>query len=180
VWFVNLPHASPMSVAEARAVDPSDWLRSLREALKDDRSPGTALLARTTPDDLIVVGPVESMGTVPTWHKGRVVLVGDSVHAPSSSSGQGASLAIESAVQLGRCLRDLPHDEAFVAYERLRRPRVERIIANAARTNSDKAAGPVGRVIRDLVLPVAMKLMKPEKTAWQFDYRIDWDTPVTV
>jgi len=34
------------------------------------------------------------------------VLVGDAVHAPSNSTGQGASLAMESAVQLARCLRD--------------------------------------------------------------------------
>ncbi|MET7763267.1 hypothetical protein ABZS71_15015 [Streptomyces sp. NPDC005393] len=77
----------------------------------------------------------------------------------SSSSGQGASLAAESAVQLARCLRDAPYERAFARYEELRRPRVERIIANAARTNSDKAAGPVGRVVRDLLMPVAMKLV---------------------
>jgi FAD-dependent urate hydroxylase len=61
----------------------------------------------------------------------------------------------------------------------LRRARVEKIIAAAARTNTNKAAGPVTRVLRDLVMPVAMKrLAKPEKMAWQFDYRIDWDAPV--
>ena len=28
-------------------------------------------------------------------------------------------------------------------------------------------------------MPVAMKLLaKPEKMAWQYDYRIDWDDPV--
>lgn len=108
-----------------------------------------------------------------------MVLVGDSAHATSPSSGQGASLAVESAVQLARCLRDLPHPEAFAAYEALRRERVEKIIAAAARTNSDKAAGPVARVLRDLFMPVAMKLLaKPEKMAWQYGYRIDWDAPV--
>jgi hypothetical protein len=29
-------------------------------------------------------------------------------------------------------------------------------------------------------MPIAMKhLAKPEKMAWQFGYRIDWDVPVT-
>jgi FAD-dependent urate hydroxylase len=61
----------------------------------------------------------------------------------------------------------------------MRRARVEKIIAMAARTNSDKAAGPIARVLRDLLMPVAMKLLaKPEKMAWQYDYRIDWDDPV--
>ena len=108
-----------------------------------------------------------------------MVLVGDAAHAPSASSGQGASMAAESAVQLARCLRDLPHERAFAAYERLRRDRVERIIAAGARSNQDKAAGPVARVLRDLFLPATMKLLaKPEKMAWQFDYRIDWDAPI--
>lgn len=77
-------------------------------------------------------------------------------------------------------LRDPPHQDAFTAYEQLRRSRVEKIIAVAARTNNDKAAGPIARGLRDLLLPTAMKLLaKPEKMAWQYDYRIDWDTPVS-
>jgi len=122
---------------------------------------------------------MEDIPTVPTWSKGRMVLIGDAANATSPSSGQGASLAIESAVELARCLRDLPHEQAFAAYEQLRRARVEKIIAQAARTNSDKAAGPIVRVLRDLLMPVAMnRLAKPEKMAWQFDYHVDWDAPV--
>jgi 2-polyprenyl-6-methoxyphenol hydroxylase-like FAD-dependent oxidoreductase len=178
-WFVNLPHRAPMSLAQTRAVAPGQWLSTLREAVAGDRTPASDLLRRTEAGDLLVVGPMEDIPTVPTWSKGRMVLVGDAAHATSPSSGQGASLAIESAVQLARCLRDLPPEQAFTAYERLRRTRVERIIKMAARTNSDKAAGPIARVLRDLLMPVAMRLAKPEKMAWQFDYRIDWDAPVT-
>ena len=36
-----------------------------------------------------------------------MVLVGDAAHAPNHSSGQGVSLAVESAVELARCLRDI-------------------------------------------------------------------------
>ena len=179
LWFVNLPHAQSMTLTEARAVGAEQWLRVLRKAFADDRTPALALLRRTEAADLLVIGPMEDIPTVPTWSKGRMVLVGDAAHATSPSSGQGASLAIESAVQLARCLRDLPHEQAFAAYEQLRRARVEKIIAQAARTNSDKAAGPIVRVLRDLLMPVAMKrLAKPERMAWQFDYHIDWGAPV--
>jgi 2-polyprenyl-6-methoxyphenol hydroxylase-like FAD-dependent oxidoreductase len=178
-WFVNLPHRSPMALAETRALSAEQWLGELREAFAGDRTPALDLLRRTEPADLLIVGPMEDIPKVPTWSKGRMVLIGDAAHATSPSSGQGASLAIESAVQLARCLRDLPHQQAFAAYEQMRRERVERIIAMAARTNSDKAAGPIARVLRDLLMPVAMKLLaKPEKMAWQYDYRIDWDEPV--
>lgn len=175
-WFVNLPHEAPLSLAEQHAVPNDVWLERLHAAFADDRTLAPDLIGRTDPDDLLVVGPVEDLPTVPTWHRGRVVLVGDAAHATSPSSGQGASLAMESAVQLARCLRDLPPQRAFPAYERLRRSRVERIIAAGARTNNNKAAGPLARVIRDLVLPVAMRsLAKPEKMAWQFAYQIDWN-----
>lgn len=106
-----------------------------------------------------------------------MVLLGDAAHATSPSSGQGASLAIESAVQLARCLRDLPYAEAFAGYESLRRERCERIIAAAARTNTDKAAGPVARVLRDALMPLGMKLLG-RRFAEQFEHHIDWHAPV--
>ncbi|MFJ6838271.1 FAD-dependent oxidoreductase [Streptomyces sp. NPDC091209] len=175
VWFVNLPHQVPMTVAEAQAIGAEAWLRTLRSAFADDRTPALEMIGRTDPGQLLITGPMENMQGVTTWTRGRMTLIGDAAHAASSSSGQGASIAAESAVQLARCLRDLPYDQAFAAYERLRRPRVERIIKLGARTNSNKTAGPVGRVLRDLVMPAAMKLINPEKMAWQFDHHIDWD-----
>ena len=179
IWFVNLPHPQRMTLAEAREVGSAQWMSLLREAFDEDRTPALTLLHATQAKDLLVIGPMEDLPSVPIWSKSRMVLIGDAAHATSPSSGQGASLAIESAVQVARCLRDLPHEQAFVAYEGSRRARVEKIIATAARTNTNKAAAPMARVVRDLVMPVAMKrLAKPEKMAWQFDYRIDWETPV--
>ncbi|MFC5668473.1 FAD-dependent oxidoreductase [Kitasatospora misakiensis] len=176
MWFVNLPHRAPMTVAEAQSIGAERWMSVLREAFADDRVPALDMISRTDAGQLLITGPMENMPRVPNWTSGRMTLIGDAAHAASSSSGQGASIAAESAVELARCLRDLPYDQAFAAYERLRRPRVERIIKLAARTNSDKTAGPVGRVLRDLLLPASMKLINPEKMAWQFDHHIDWET----
>ncbi|WP_238009064.1 NAD(P)/FAD-dependent oxidoreductase [Dactylosporangium sp. AC04546] len=179
-WFANLPHRAPMSAAEARRVDNAEWLRRIAEVFGDDRVPAVELIRRTDPDDLVVTGGLEDIPRVPTWHRGNVVLIGDAAHPTSPSSGQGASLAIESAVQLARCLRDLPPERAFQQYERIRRERVERIIKMAARTNSDKAAGPVGRVLRDLLMPTLMRFARPSSFAWQFDHPIDWDERVAL
>lgn len=179
IWFVNLPHAEPMTTAQARETAPEQWLPLLTEQFAADGTPAAELISRTNPADLLIVGPMENMPRVPVWSKGRMVLVGDSAHAPSSSSGQGASLAIESAVQLARCLRDLPYDQAFAAYEAERRPRVERIIRETTHKNSAKAAGPVGRFINAWALRIFTSLAKPERMAWMFDYRIDWDAPAS-
>lgn len=180
-WGANLPQDRPMSLTEARAVPAREWLRRLRDAYGAD-DPGGALVRSSRPEDLLVAGSLHIMPPVPRWHRGRMVLVGDAVHAPSNSSGQGASLAIESAVQLARCLRDLPDvPAAFDRYERLRRPRVEGIATRAARINHAKAPGPVARVVMPVLTRLMMKVaMNPEKTLGpEQRYRIDWDAPVT-
>jgi FAD-dependent urate hydroxylase len=177
-WFVNLPHSEPVTVAEVRQTPAEQWLPLLRDRFAADRTPAAELIARTDPSELVIVGPVENMPSVPAWSRGRMVLVGDSAHAPSSSSGQGASLAIESAIQLARCLRDLPRERAFAAYEAERRPRVERVIRETTHKNSAKAAGPVGRLVNAWALRIFTRLAKPERMAWMFDYRIDWEARV--
>ena len=157
-----------------------EWMRQLVAAFADDRMPVLDILRASEESEFVAIGGMEDIPRVPHWRRGRMVLVGDAAHATSPSSGQGASLAAESAVQLARCLRDLPLPQAFTAYESLRRARVERVIAAAARTNSDKAAGPVARVLRDALMPVAMRLLaNPEKWRWQFDHPIDWSATVT-
>jgi len=89
-------------------------------------------------------------------------------------------MAIEDAVVLARCLRDLSDiPQAFAAYERQRRTRVERIVAHGARTSNSKAAGPVAQVLRDLMLPVVLKrVANGGSLAWMHDHHIDWDAKV--
>jgi 2-polyprenyl-6-methoxyphenol hydroxylase-like FAD-dependent oxidoreductase len=179
-WFSNLPHAEPLTMGEAREVPTGDWLRRLRDVYADDL-PGRDLVEHTPADQLLVFGAGEILPSVRHWHRGRMVLVGDSAHAPSSSSGQGASLAAESAIQLARCLRDFSDaGAAFATYEQLRRPRVEKVAAYAAKTNHNKTAGPIAKALMSLVMPIAMRtFMKPEKMfGWMHGHRIDWDEPV--
>ncbi|NUR60284.1 MAG: FAD-dependent monooxygenase [Catenulispora sp.] len=178
-WGANLPSKKYLSLKEAQAIPAQDWLRRLRETYAPD-TPGRLLAERTSADNLDVVGGIHIMPPVPRWYRGRMVLVGDAVHAPSNSTGQGASLAIESALQLARCLRDRPDAEsAFAAYEHLRRERVERITKRGARTNSAKTPGPVARKLMHLTMPLFFRLMNFDKVmGWEQRYRIDWDAPV--
>ncbi|WP_049574221.1 FAD-dependent oxidoreductase [Nonomuraea sp. SBT364] len=179
-WGANLPQERPLTPAEARAVPAAEWLRVLAGVHAGD-DPGAELIRTTSPDRLQVLGSLKIMPSLPHWHRGRMVLVGDAAHAPSNSSGQGASLAIESAVQLARCLRDLPGPgPAFEAYERLRRPRVERVAARASRINHAKAPGPVARLLMPVLMPLAMRtVMAPERAVGpEQRYVIDWDAPV--
>jgi 2-polyprenyl-6-methoxyphenol hydroxylase-like FAD-dependent oxidoreductase len=181
-WFANVPHKEFMSTAEARAVPAEAWLARLRATYAGD-VPADELVRNTRPERVFVLGSTDMLPEVPHWHRGRMVLVGDSAHAPNHSSGQGVSLAVESAVELARCLRDIADPAAaFAAYEHLRRPRVTRIAAQAARTNQRKAAGPIASALMTLLMRVAVKTFAtPEKMfGWVHGYRIDWDQPVAV
>jgi len=180
-WFANVPHDRPMPGRQARQTAKAEWMRRLKEVYADD-TPARDVLDHTDPEKLVVLGSLENMPKVPCWHRGRMVLVGDSAHAPSSSSGQGASMALESAVELARCLRDLPDPAAaFAAYERLRRRRVEKVIDRGAKTNDSKALGPFAKTAMRLMMPILTRtFLTPERMLGaEQRYRIDWDAPVT-
>ena len=178
-WGANLPSPQYLTLKEARAVPADDWLHTLRTTYAND-VPGARLAAETTSETLQAVGGLHIMPPVPHWHRGRIVLVGDAVHAPSNSTGQGASLAMESAIQLARCLRDMPDARsAFDTYERLRRPRVEKIAARGARISHAKAPRPIAQRMMRLMLPVMIATMNIENTmAAEQRFTIDWDAPV--
>ena len=54
----------------------------------------------------------------------------------------------------------------------------QRIIKWAARINNNKAPGPFGAAIRDLVMPPIMKLTANNMTSTrQFAYHVDWEAP---
>ncbi|MCP2074234.1 UNVERIFIED_ORG: 2-polyprenyl-6-methoxyphenol hydroxylase-like FAD-dependent oxidoreductase [Pseudomonas lini] len=51
--------------------------------------------------DQVVYKPLEVVFVSEPWYRGRVVLIGDAVHATTPHLGQGAGMAIEDAVVLG-------------------------------------------------------------------------------
>ena len=76
-------------------------------------------------------------------------------------------------------VRDIqPASAAFTHFETVRRPRVEKIIKAAARINSNKAPGPAGRLLRDLMLPVILRATANAKSAREvYDHHVNWDEP---
>jgi FAD-dependent urate hydroxylase len=177
-WFANPPSERELTRAELAATTTEQWKQRLIELFSGDATPAVEII-RSTTGELTGTNQYD-MPSVPTWHRGPMIIVGDAAHATSPSSGQGASMAIEDAVVLARCLRDLPDvGRAFAAYEQLRRQRVERVVAYGARTNSSKAAGPIARVLRDLMLPIILKRAAGDESfAWVYDYHIGWHEKV--
>jgi FAD-dependent urate hydroxylase len=177
-WFANPPRADEPTGAELAATGTEQWREMLIDFFAGDDSPAVEII-RSTPGKLTGWATYD-LPSVPTWHRESMIIIGDAAHATAPSSGQGASMAIEDAIVLARCLRDLPDTgQALAAYERLRRARVERIVAHGARTSNSKAAGPVARVLRDLMMPLILKrVARGESLAWMHDYHIEWDAKV--
>jgi FAD-dependent urate hydroxylase len=159
-WFANLPWPDEPS---------RDELDAARESLPDTLR-GT--FADAPPPVLDVLGatrtrlyalPTYDLPTVPVWRRGNMIILGDAAHAATPTSGQGASMALEDAVVLAKCVRDLPTwPEAAARYEDLRRRRVEDIVALGARASATKLKGS----------------MIDDPLEWVHGHRLDWDTPV--
>jgi 2-polyprenyl-6-methoxyphenol hydroxylase-like FAD-dependent oxidoreductase len=108
-----------------RACDPArpaDPVAAIRTTYADLGPLVAAALRRCPPADRLysdVVAQVE----MPSWHRGRVALVGDACQAVSLMAGQGASLAMAGAYALAAQLADQRDVTAALSgYERRMRP----------------------------------------------------------
>lgn len=92
--------------------------------------PGIAELAAQITDDAeVVYKPLETVMIEGPWHRGRVVLLGDAVHATTPHLGQGAGMAIEDSLVLAEeiAAADTP-EAAFTAFRARRYPRCKYIV----------------------------------------------------
>jgi 2-polyprenyl-6-methoxyphenol hydroxylase-like FAD-dependent oxidoreductase len=125
----------------------------------------------------------DSIGQVkaPTFSRGRVALLGDAAYCPSPISGMGTSLAFVGAYILaGELARCSDYREAFLNYEKLMRPYVDK--AQQLPPGSPRLAHPksktgiwlfhtmlrlayspaVGAISRRLSTPKAEQIVLPE------------------
>ncbi len=99
----------------------------LREIYHDFHAEARALLEAC---DQVLKSALYIRDPLSTWHKGRMVLLGDACHPMMPFMAQGAGQAIEDAVVLARCLADdgfVSVTEAFSAYQGARLDRASRI-----------------------------------------------------
>ncbi|AIG81029.1 Hypothetical protein AJAP_41265 [Amycolatopsis japonica] len=175
-WFANVPRKREPSPADLTVT--TTWREDLIRGLAVDRTPAVEIVRATR--EIYRPWATYDFPSVPTWRTDRMVIIGDAAHATSPAAGQGAAMAIEDAVTLARCLRDVPSiPKALAVYEGLRRERVEAVVERGKRNGDDKAVGPVGRVIRDFFLTRAFKNPPAEDpNAFMWRHRIDWEAPV--
>ncbi len=177
-WFSNFAQSEEPPRGSLEAVDSAE-LRQRLLTLHRDNPPEVTRILQAVKGNIGAYAVYDIM-SLPHWQRGPVCLIGDAAHAVGPHVGQGASLALEDAFLLPKCLRDLPDPTtACRAFERLRRDRVERIVKQSRRTGERKApTGWLGRKIRDLILPVFLR-KGAQATEWMYSYQLDWDERIS-
>jgi 2-polyprenyl-6-methoxyphenol hydroxylase-like FAD-dependent oxidoreductase len=127
-------------------LEPGDYLRVLKEVLKPFSAPPVVRIREElTEANSIVYRPLEAMLLPRPWHKGRVVLIGDAVHATTPHLASGACIGIEDAIVLVEELERAGDVEAgLTAFEERRWERCRMVVENSLRlgeievSNGDK------------------------------------------
>lgn len=181
LWFANPPMKHEPARGQLSGMSDGQWRTWLRELMDGDAGPSSAIIDAAP-------GPIQGWATydmpvVKRWHdRSRMAIIGDAAHATSPAAGQGASMSLEDAVILAQCLRDCPTTaSAFATFQSLRQTRVEKIVEIGHRSSSDKAAGPIMRVLRDLILPGKFRAAAKdggEAMMWLQGHHIDFDERV--
>ncbi|MCP3800646.1 FAD-dependent monooxygenase [Allokutzneria sp. A3M-2-11 16] len=171
-WFSRLPGPE----LDLTGMTPQQWKDHASAYFADDDFPAVEIIQST--DGEVIGSNVYDIPTTPNWHTERMVLAGDAAHAASPAAGQGASMALEDAVTLAKCLRDLPPDKGFPVYERLRRDRVERLVANSAARDATRTGGAPQPPMSEAELAEVTRRRQAYQ-AWLYEHHIDWAETVS-
>lgn len=92
-----------------------------------------AVAAGLGPDSQVVYRPLEQMLMPRPWYSGRVVLIGDAVHATTPHMAAGAMIGMEDAVVLADELATRDIDPALPAFQDRRWERCRLVVENSLR-----------------------------------------------
>jgi 2-polyprenyl-6-methoxyphenol hydroxylase-like FAD-dependent oxidoreductase len=134
--FVNENRPTRDRIAEA---DLADGLRALLEPY--DAPLVQAARDLVGPDSRIVFRPLDGLLMPLPWHRGRIVLIGDAVHATTPHLASGAGIGIEDAIVLAQeCMSRHDLDEALQAFGARRWERCRMVVHNSGRLGEIEVA----------------------------------------
>ena len=171
MWWSNMQRKQELTREQLADLSLDNLKQEMLTTYKGYHEPIQTLIRNTTTPFKINVSDIQSL---PTWHKGRVVLIGDAAHAVSPNAGQGASMALEDAMYLGKLLgQSANYEQVFEQFEQARKPRVERIVAEGRRRGDDKlVVTPLQSKIRDVMLMIFMNLFGEKGQDWLYSYKV--------
>ena len=109
------------------------------------------------------------------YFKGRACLLGDAAHASTPHMGAGAGMAIEDAYILSSLLGEVEHaseiENAFRAYDLVRRPRTQRLVEGSSQQGRLYDLELVG----DDQVRIAKELATRVRWVWEHDFTRELD-----
>ncbi len=175
MWWSNLPSEKELTPEELAGLSLESIKKDMLAIYHGYHEPIPALIANTLSPVKVNISDILSL---PKWHAGRVLLIGDAAHAVSPNAGQGASMALEDAMYLAKLLRDSGDDyeHVFAQFETDRNPRVEKIVAEGRRRGVDKQIiSPFQSKIREIMMMIFINLFGESGQDWLYKYAINWD-----
>ena len=142
-------------------VDPARFPTLLRELLADFPAPVVQQIrSQINEDSQIVFRPLEALLMPRPWSQGRVVLIGDTVHATTPHLASGACIGIEDAIVLAEEIaRAGAAPDALQAFEARRWERCRLVVQNSLRLGEIEIAGgdkdEHARIMRESLMALA-------------------------
>ena len=155
-------------VTEDRAVNeripPEEFVPRLKALL----APFPAPLMQQVRDQLdehslVIYRPLEGLLVPQPWYHGRVVLIGDTVHATTPHLASGACIGIEDGIVLAEELARAPTVEAGLSsFQQRRWERCRMVVENSARLGEIEASGgdkaEHARIMRESMIALAQPI----------------------
>ena len=150
--FLTLPIADDRVYCYCDEISPEDFdsaeqslADTLRQLFSEFAEPASTLLNTLDAATDTHVSTIEEVA-LDAWVRDHVVLTGDAAHATSPNMAQGAAMALEDALVLADCLRDIRAvPEALTAFETRRRPRTDWVRAQTHRRDRTRYLPPAVR-----------------------------------
>jgi 2-polyprenyl-6-methoxyphenol hydroxylase-like FAD-dependent oxidoreductase len=118
----------------------------MRERLSDFTGVIAELRDQIIDPQGVVYRPMEPLLVPAPWHRDRILLIGDAVHATTPQLAQGASIAIEDAVLVAQLLsRDRSLEDIFAEFMRRRFERCKFVVETSLQIGRWEVAAFEGR-----------------------------------
>ena len=145
-------------------VDPATFVDQVRALLADFPAPELQVIRNSLgPTSQIVFRPLEGLLVPRPWSQGRVVLIGDTVHATTPHLASGACIGIEDAIVLADEIGRRPGvTDALAAFEQRRWERCRMVVENSGRLGEIEMAGgdkeEHARIMRESLMALAQPI----------------------
>ncbi len=142
--------------------DDEELFAGMKENLADFGGNAGWIRDNMTREDWVNYRPLAARIQPRPWHDGRIVLLGDAVHATTPHLASGAGMAVESAVVLAEELeRADSAEQALAAYEERRFDRCRDIVESSIAIGAAQLAGAGPEEVGGMIGAAAHRLMAP-------------------